>query len=559
MQQAIDIRGETPEAMALAAIHAVMDESRVPLVAFSAGKDSSVLLNLVLCAAAERVKQGRKALVCAVHSDVGVESPVISELAHSELKKAKSFADRHGVGFMLRIARPAFWDSFPVRVIGGRALPTFPDTRRDCSSSWKREASAREIASLERELCAQGWQRPVLMTGVRRDESAVRAASIESRREESRTIWIDSEGRPRLSPLLDWVTDDVWMYLGLCNSGVIPSYSDFEATMDTYRAAGASGCVVVADAESLKNSKPCSSRFGCWACTAVRHDRSMHEMIRSDPSRYGFMKPLAALRDFIAYTQYDWNRRTYVGRTIKDGFIEVAADTYSSDMLSDLLKYTLTAQAASGVPIISAAQLLAIDARWSQYAIAPPFSALRIWKQFEAGARWFPPAVKETPKTPVPRLGRIYVGDWNDDITSPLEVTGLRMPSWEQFSESCGPELKTLNNGRAVFDVEGDSEVDEEAAWLFLDFEADRMLQERASPQQYWTTGYETYLSFGVVRPAKGQSSRVDEILRRAQWRQRHGLHGQQDLRVLQQRLTVRYPQQGDFFTAEEQPSLLTA
>lgn len=552
MQQAIDLRAETPEAMALAAINSVMDSNYVPLVAFSSGKDSSSLLNLVLSVAAERAKHGKSSVVAVVHSDVGVESPVISKLARSELMKAEAFAKRHGVTFMLRIARPAFWESFPVRVIGGRALPTFPDTRRDCSSSWKREAAAREIAHLERELRAQVWNGPVLMTGVRRDESVVRATSIQSRGEESRTVWTDSDGRARLSPLLDWQTDDVWMYLGLCNSGVIPAYSDFEEIMDVYRAAGASGCVVVADAESLRNSKPCSSRFGCWACTAVREDRSMHEIIQSDPERYGFMKPLAALRDFIAFTQYDWSRRTFVGRTIKDGFIEIGADVYSSDMLADLLRYTLTAQAASGVQIISAAQLLAIDARWSQYAIAPPFTALRIWKQFEAGARWYPPKVIATPKTPTPKLGRIYVGDWNDDVNSPLEVTGLRMPSWELFSETCGPGLKTLNSGRAVFDFEGDSEIDEEAAWQFLDFEADRMLQERSSEGQYWTAGYETYLSFGVLSPAKGQSSRVDEILRRSQWRQRHGLHGQQDLRLLRDRLTVRYPQQADLFNLDE-------
>ena len=32
--------------------------------------------------------------------------------------------------------------------------------------------------------------------------------------------WTDADGRPRLSPLLDWSTDDVWTYLGLCNAGV---------------------------------------------------------------------------------------------------------------------------------------------------------------------------------------------------------------------------------------------------------------------------------------------------------------------------------------------------
>ena len=80
----------------------------------------------------------------------------------------------------------------------------------------------------------------------------------------------------------------------------------------------------------------------------------------------------------------------------------------------------------------------------------------------------------------------------------------------------------------------------------FLDFELDRMLKDRRPTEGYWTAGYETYLSFGLVQPAKGQSARVDEILRRSQWRQRHGLHGQPSLESLRSRLTVRYPRQGE-------------
>lgn len=548
MQQLIDLRNETPEAIALEAIGAFMDAGRPAIVLFSGGKDSSVLLNLALTAAVEQVRRGRRPLVVIAHSDVGVENPEIQRLVAGEIAKASRFAREHGVTAVVRVAKPAFWDSFPVRVIGGRALPTFPDSRRDCQTDLKRLPNQRELVQIERELTAKGWQKPVLMTGVRRDESVVRAAGVQGRGERSVSLWTDKEGRLRLTPLLDWAVDDVWQYLGLANAGVIPSYSRFEETMQTYQAAGGSSCVVVADAEMQKHSKPCSSRFGCWVCTAVREDKSLRQMIETDRDRYGYMAPLAALRDFIAYTQYDWSRRQYVGRSIVDGFIEVGADTYSPSMLADLLRYTLSAQKLSGVPIISAAQLIAIDARWSQYAIAEPFAALRIWKQVEEGAIWTPPAFRPHPKTAVPKLGKIFVGDWNDDVTSALEVTGLRNPAWEDFAETCGPGLRTLASGRAVIDVEGESEIDEEGAWLFLDFELERMLRERSMISGYWTSGYETYLSFGLVQPARGQSARVDEILRRSQWRQRHGLHGEPPLATLRDRLSVRYPSQGDLF-----------
>jgi len=548
MQQLIDLRNETPEAIALQAIGAFMDAGRPAIVLFSGGKDSSVLLNLALTAAVEQVRRGHRPLVVIAHSDVGVENPEIQRLVAGEIAKASRFAREHGVTAVVRVAKPAFWDSFPVRVIGGRALPTFPDSRRDCQTDLKRLPNERELALIERELLAKGWQKPVLMTGVRRDESVVRGAAVKGRGEKAVTLWTDKECRLRLSPLLEWAVDDVWQYLGLANAGVIPSYSRFEETMQTYQAAGGSSCVVVADAEMQKHSKPCSSRFGCWVCTAVREDKSLRQMIETDRDRYGYLAPLAALRDFIAYTQYDWSRRQYVGRSIVEGFIEVGADTYSPSMLADLLRYALSAQKLSGVPSISAAQLIAIDARWSQYAIAEPFAALRIWKQVEEGAIWTPPAMRAHPKTAVPKLGKIFVGDWNDDVTSALEVTGLRNPAWEDFAETCGPGLRTLASGRAVIDVEGESEIDEEGAWLFLDFELERMLRERATASGYWTSGYETYLSFGLVQPGRGQSARVDQILRRSQWRQRHGLHGEPPLASLRDRLSVRYPSQGDLF-----------
>lgn len=183
------------------------------------------------------------------------------------------------------------------------------------------------------------------------------------------------------------------------------------------------------------------------------------------------------------------------------------------------------------------------------YALAEPFAALRIWREVERGGRWYPPSIAAVPKTPVPRYGLIHVGeDWNDDIQSDLVVTGLRDAGWELFSDSCGPGLRSLRNGRTVMDIEGLGDIDEESAWLFLDFEADTMLDDQVSFERDWTAGYRTYLRYGLIQPGKGASRHIDSILRRSQWRQRQGLHGQQDLDALRARLTVRFERQGDLF-----------
>lgn len=549
--QLIQMRQATPEAVALGAMSRLLRAGHPLVVAFSGGKDSSTLANLALSAwLVARDGGDRLPPLVVIHSDVGsVENPEIRALVGGELDKMAAFAKAQGIALIPRIVGPILSETFAVRVVGGRGLPVFPDSRRDCTSSWKREPNEKALRVLARELRRQGWNAPVLMTGVRRDESTVRAGAILARGERAVQTWTDSDGRLRLSPLLEWTTDDVWAYLGLCRQGVIPAYSDFDETLRIYQDAGGSSCVVVADAEMERHAKPCSSRFGCWACTAVREDRSLRQMIASDPSRYAYMQPLAALRDFISNSQYDWTRRQFIGRTIRNGFIAIGADAYAPAMLAELLRYLLSIQKRIGIELVSAAQLIAIDARWSLYALAEPFAALRIWREVEQGARWMPPSIAPVPKSEVPRYGLIHVGgDWDDEIQSDLVVTGLRDTGWEMFSESCGPDLRTLRNGRTVIDVEGLGDIDEESAWMFLDFEADRMLDDRASFDQDWTAGYRTYVRYGLIQPAKGQSHLIDSILRRSQWRQRHGLHGQQDLAALRASLTVRFERQGDLF-----------
>jgi len=59
MQQLIDLRHETPEAISLQAIGAFMEVGRPAIVLFSGGKDSSVLLNLALTAAVEQARRSR--------------------------------------------------------------------------------------------------------------------------------------------------------------------------------------------------------------------------------------------------------------------------------------------------------------------------------------------------------------------------------------------------------------------------------------------------------------------------------------------------------------------
>jgi hypothetical protein len=191
--------------------------------------------------------------------------------------------------------------------------------------------------------------------------------------------------------------------------------------------------------------------------------------------------------------------------------------------------------------------LIAIDARWSQYALFPPFTALRIYNEVMDGNLSFAPELKRYPKTDIPRIGKIHVGSPSYNTAMKGNVSGLRNVSTEMFHESCGPDLKALKDGTLVIDVEAEDEiaVDAEGAADFLTFMADEMIEQYCHHDcSDWTWGYKTYVQYGTISIAKGRSSQTHEILQRSQWRQLHNLHGQQNRADLEARCDVLFTSQ---------------
>lgn len=541
---------EEPEARALRRITQVMRSGQSAVVATSLGKDSSCLANLVLSAARALQQKGEPyAPIFVTHSQTGVENPEVSKLAYGEIEKIKAYAALHSLDVTVLLAEPALSDTFPVAIIGGRRLPSYASTNGECSQSWKVEPQRRLIIEAKKAAVRSGkaWAGSVVMTGVRSDESDARSAKVLRRGETAEGLWTNEAGDLRASPILCWTTDDVWTYLAHCNAGIIDSYSDFADTMELYRQAGAESCVIVADMKTSSSRTSCGARTGCWSCLRVQRDRSMEHMIASEP-RNAYLTPLSRLRSYLQNSQYDWSRRQFVGRSISsDGFIEIGADTFSPKELRDLFVYTLTAERLSGVQIMSLKQIIAIDARWSMYGLWPPFYALKLLNEVQEGGWKQAPKIDPIPKTDVPKIGKIHVGSSWYEATGLNSVAGLRDIGMELFHESCGASLKALPNGALVANYEeGDRfDVDAEGAADFIGCLADDYI-ERYCHTDYgdWTEGYKSYLRLGIITVAKGQSRSTDEIMRRTQWRQQHGLHGQQNLQDLIARCTVLYQRQ---------------
>ncbi|AFT98754.1 hypothetical protein O3I_003960 [Nocardia brasiliensis ATCC 700358] len=93
------------------------------------------------------------------------------------------------------------------------------------------------------------------------------------------------------SPIEDWDTDEVWMFLmqyanpwGVSNKDLLTMYQGASADSE---------CPLVVDSTTPSCG---DSRFGCWTCTLVEQDKSMAAMVHNS-AEHKWMKPLLDLRN----------------------------------------------------------------------------------------------------------------------------------------------------------------------------------------------------------------------------------------------------------------------
>ncbi len=541
---------------AISAISAILRNQRPLAVAYSGGKDSSVMMTLTL-EAARRIKEegGELPPIIVTHARTGIENPAMDMVARAEIERIREYAVKHGLPVRVDIAEPTLNDTWAVRIISGRALPTFANSAtRDCSISWKLLPQKRQRKMAMKELSQAGT--PVVLVGTRYEESSSRAARMAERGELDTEIWQSEVRGPdgtlkgvedRLSPIAYWTQEDIWVFLSELGSGERTSYTDAKDIWDVYRDGGNSSCVVVADDALKSSSKACGARFGCSLCTAVGRDKSLEAMLESDP-KYAYLRPLNRLQRFLVDTQYDLDRRSWLGRTIQDdGYIAIAPDSYSPKMQRELLAYALTidrdeARAArlEGIKprfqLVSLEQLIAIDCIWSIQGHQPrPFEAIHIWEAvYEKGMSFYPPEIDtsvSSKKIPGPRW--LYIGNWEDSEDFDSTYTGTRNLMAEVVGATdfsgCIDNIQ-LKDGRIVqaMEVSNILEVDFDGASDFLQFEVldgrvhERFLQEKRLP----TEAFRYYQMLGLISTSRKHLGVIDDMLRRTSWKEHHQIFG---------------------------------
>ena len=266
-----------------------LSDSTPWVVGYSGGKDSTAVLQLVWYALSELPTEQRKKPVHVISTDTLVENPVVALWVTRSLSIMSTATKEQSLPIQPHRLLPELQDRYWVNLIG-RGYPAPRPKFRWCTSRLKINPSNRFILDL-----AEQNGEAILVLGTRKAESSVRAANMAKYEAASTRKLLSAHGQLDRSwvytPIASWSNDDVWLYLNQYRN---PWGYTNKALLGMYQGATEDGeCPLVVDTSTPSCG---DSRFGCYVCTLVEKDKSMHAMIQNDEEKE-WMLPMMEFRN----------------------------------------------------------------------------------------------------------------------------------------------------------------------------------------------------------------------------------------------------------------------
>lgn len=280
---------KTIEALKQEIVNLYLSDEIPWVVGYSGGKDSTAVLQLVWLALSDLPKEACSKPVYVISTDTLVENPVVALWVSKSLERMGQQATEQGLPLTAHRLTPAPENTFWVNLIG-RGYPAPRPKFRWCTERLKINPSTQFISSV-----VQKHGEAILVLGTRKAESTARAKVMERFEEKRVRDRLSPNGSlPNsyvYSPVEDWSNDDVWMFLMQVRN---PWGYNNKDLLTMYQGASPDGeCPLVVDTSTPSCG---DSRFGCWVCTLVEKDKSMHAMIQNDDEKE-WMLPLLELRN----------------------------------------------------------------------------------------------------------------------------------------------------------------------------------------------------------------------------------------------------------------------
>ncbi|MGI9310586.1 MAG: DNA phosphorothioation system sulfurtransferase DndC [bacterium] len=327
------------------------------IIAYSGGKDSTLVAHLVFEMLMSMPPSQRTRPVHVIANDTLVESPLVVEHMIESVKEIGDAAAVFNLPVTTFITRPEADQSFWVNLIG-RGYPSPNQTFRWCTDRMKIQPTSRYV----KEQVAIGGQ-VIMLLGVRRSESAARSASV-ARHDNGERLnpHGDLVGCMVFRPIVELSTDDVWEFLS-CNAP--PWGGSHKKLIQLYRDAGGGECPVVTQKSDVPSCGTRSSRFGCWTCTVVDKDRSLAGFVESGFNEF---EPLLDFRDWLVSIRNEPHRRQARRR---NGKLTLARDgnlipgPYTIQTRAEILQKLETVQIETGKQVIRDEEIKMIRTIWA--------------------------------------------------------------------------------------------------------------------------------------------------------------------------------------------------
>ena len=366
------------------------DDNRAWIIAFSGGKDSTTLLQLVWYAP-ERLQQdepkrfeGYPRPIHVICNNTLVENPQILKFVEKQLEAIQKAAAEQGLPFSVTQTTPKLEDSFWINLIG-KGYPAPNNMFRWCTERLKISPTTKFIQDK-----ISTYGEVIILLGTRSDESSTRAASI--KRHEVKGSRLRNHVLPNAKvydPIKDMTTDEVWMYLQQITN---PWTKEKNKELVTLYLNGSGGdCPLVMD---ISTPSCGNSRFGCWVCTVVNRDKSMEALISNGED---WMIPLMQIRDFLSDTinrdhpeyapeKYRMSVRRNGAKTLSEDGEIIHCGPYWPAVRKYILEELLKAQKIvqkheADMKLISFQELVGIQVQWHrdfifEYSVAEIYNKI---------------------------------------------------------------------------------------------------------------------------------------------------------------------------------------
>ena len=329
------------------------------MIGFSGGKDSTLLVCLVMEMLQRLPAEKRVKKVYIVSSDTMVENPIVRDYMHrmSEMINANGAA----LKIQADIIYPKVEDTFWTKVIGlGYPTPEPPGFR------WCTERLKIHPMNAYTMDTIRNNGEVILLLGVRKAESTYRANNIRAREIEGKLLvpHNDIENAYVYNPLTEIPNEEVWKFL-LKGDAKSPWGSDNKYLFSLYQGEHlGEEQSVIGEIDKEKIPVTGNSRFGCWICTMVKEDKSLKAFIDRGET---WLVPLRDYRNWMIEMRSipaarETKRRNGTMYRKPDGTLGLGP--FTMETRQEMLRRLLQLEVDTGLSLISIEELKYIDTLW---------------------------------------------------------------------------------------------------------------------------------------------------------------------------------------------------